>query len=121
MRRSNAYPSCRFRLAHRTPHEDPISPLQISKIIDQALVYQCACPAQVATTILELRDLYDYQVKCQSESSTDQAVHRAIAAATEETHARMEECLDQVLDIERWDRETLTMPAGLRKRPMKSI
>ena len=97
------------------------SPLQISKIIDQALVYQCACPAQVATTILELRDLHDYQLKCQSESATNLEVHRAIAQATEDTHARMEECLEQVLEIEGWDRETLTMPADLRKRPMKSI
>jgi hypothetical protein len=97
------------------------SSVQISKIIDQALVYQCACPAQVATTILEMRDLFDYQQKCQSDATADRAVHAAIARATEEAHARLEECLDEVLGIEGWDRETLTMPEGLKKRPAKSI
>ena len=97
------------------------SSMQIGTIIDQALVYQCACPAQVATTILELRDLYDYQLKCQSDADTDRRVHEAIARATGEVHARMEACLEEVLAIEGWDRETLSMPSALRKRPMKSI
>jgi hypothetical protein len=93
----------------------------ISRIIDQALVYQCACPAQLATTLLELRDLYDYQMKCREDDDTDGRVHDAIAAATAEAHERMERCLDHVLEIEGWDRKTLTMPAGLRKRPTKSL
>ena len=97
------------------------SAIEISRIIDQALVYQCACPAQVATTLLELRDLYDYQSKCISDSDTNRAVHSAIAAATEEVHARMEQCLDEVLGLEGWDRVTLDMPAQLRKKPTKSI
>lgn len=95
--------------------------MQISKIVDQALIYQCACPAQVATTLLELRDLYDYQQMCRNADEADRAVHDAIAAATEEVHARMEACLDEVLALEGWDRETLAMPAGLRKKPTKSI
>ncbi len=95
--------------------------MQISKIVDQALIYQCACPAQVATTLLELRDLYDYQQMCRNATETDRAVHEAIAAATEEVHARMEACLDEVLALEGWDRETLAMPANLRKKPTKSI
>ena len=94
---------------------------EISRIIDQALVYQCACPAQVATTLLELRDLYDYQVKCRESDDGNSRVHDAIAAATEEAHARMERCLDEVLQIEGWDRKTLTMPAALRKKPTKSL
>ena len=97
------------------------SAVQISKIIDQALVYQCACPAQVATTILELRDLYDYQVKCRESTETDRRVHEAIARATLETHAIMERCLDHVLALEGWDRESLVMPAALQKRPTKSF
>jgi hypothetical protein len=97
------------------------SPVQISKIIDQALVYQCACPAQVATTLLELRDLYDYQLKCQADDTSARAVHEAIARATAEVHERMEACLDEVLGIEGWDRDTLTMPESLRKRPAKSL
>jgi hypothetical protein len=95
---------------------------QISRIIDQALVFQCACPAQLATTILELRDLFDYQLKCRDgRDGTGGRVHDAIAQATLDAHGRMEDCLDEVLALEGWDRATLTMPAGLRKRPVKSI
>ncbi len=97
------------------------SVVEVSKIIDQALIYQCACPAQVATTILELRDLFDYQLMCQGEADSDQAVHQAIALATEDAHARMEACLDQILGIEGWDRDTLTMPQTLRERITKSL
>jgi len=93
----------------------------ISRIIDQALVYQCACPAQIATTLLELRDLFDYQVKCGDTDDTNRRVHEAIARATAEAHTRMERCLDEVLDIEGWDRNTLTMPEALRARPTKSL
>jgi hypothetical protein len=93
----------------------------ISRIIDQALVYQCACPAQIATTLLELRDLFDYQVKCADSDDTNRRVHEAIARATVEAHARMERCLDEVLEIEGWDRATLTMPEALRSRPTKSL
>ena len=93
----------------------------ISRIIDQALVYQCACPAQIATTLLELRDLFDYQVKCGDGDDTNRRVHEAIARATAEAHTRMERCLDEVLDIEGWDRNTLTMPEALRARPTKSL
>ncbi len=95
--------------------------MQIGTIIDQALVYQCACPAQVATTLLELRDLHDSQMKCRSDADTDPRVHDEIARATEEVHARMEDCLEKVLALEGWDRATLTMPADLRKRPVKSL
>ena len=97
------------------------SATQLSKIIDQALVYQCACPAQVATTLLELRDLYDYQAKCRESTETDKRVHEAIARSTAECHAVMERCLEQVLVIEGWERETLTMPLALQKRPTKSF
>jgi len=47
----------------------------IIRIIDQALVYQCACPAQIATTLLELRDLFDYQQKCADTDDTNRRVH----------------------------------------------
>jgi len=101
--------------------ESRYSAEDISRIIDQALVYQCACPAQIATTLLELRDLFDYQVKCADSDDTNRRVHEAIARATVEAHARMELCLDEVLEIEGWDRETLTMPEALRSRPTKSL
>jgi len=101
--------------------ESRYSAEDISRIIDQALVYQCACPAQIATTLLELRDLFDYQVKCGDGDDTNRRVHEAIARATAEAHTRMERCLDEVLDIEGWDRNTLTMPEALRARPTKSL
>lgn len=84
-------------------------------------MYQCACPAQVATTILELRDLHDYQLRCEAIPETDRNVHAAIARAAEEVHARMERCLVEVLEIEGWDRASLTMPESLRKKPTKSL
>jgi hypothetical protein len=91
--------------------------LQISKIIDQALVYQCACPAQVCRAIFELRELYDYQMACVNDPLTDDLVHTTIARTAEKTHALMEECLTEVLRIEGWDLRTLTMPEALRKKP----
>lgn len=94
---------------------------QISKVIDQSLVYQCACPAQVCRTIFELRDLYDYQKNCANNSANDKAVHNTIADATEQAHAVMEQCLDKVLEIEGWDINTLVMPDSLRKKPAKAL
>ncbi len=94
--------------------------LQISKIIDQAMVYKCACPAQVCRTIFELRDLHEYQMSCMIDVPSDERVHATIAKTTEKTHAMMEECLTEVLQIEGWDLSTLTMPESLRKKPVKS-
>ncbi len=62
---------------------------QISKVIDQALIYQCACPAQVCKAIFELRELYDYQINCASDSKNNALVHKTIAAATEASHEIM--------------------------------
>ena len=59
---------------------------QISKVIDQALVYQCACPAQVCRAIFELRELYEYQMNCANDSVNDQLVHNTIALSTEKAH-----------------------------------
>lgn len=93
----------------------------LSKIIDQALVYQCACPAQVCNALIELRELHDYQVRCMERSDVDRQVHEAIAAATVKAHDEMEACLKQVLELEGWDPSTLTMPTHLRKKPAKPI
>jgi hypothetical protein len=94
---------------------------QISKVIDQALLYQCACPAQVCRAIFELRELYEYQINCIDASVNDERVHRAIAEATEKSHALMEECLGKILEIEGWDQDTFTMPTSLRKKLAKAI
>src|SRR6476620_8141433 len=90
---------------------------QIIKVIDQSLVYQCACPAQVCRTIFELPDLYDYQKNCANNTDNDNAVHDAIADATEQAQAVMELCLDKVLEIEGGHITTLAMPNSLRKKP----
>ena len=88
---------------------------QLLKIIDEAMIYMCACPAQVAKQVRELRELYAYQHNCISRASPGlEGVHERIAEATRAAHAEMERCLDEVLDLEGWDRTTLAMPAGLR-------
>lgn len=89
---------------------------QISRVLDQALVYQCACPAQVCRTVFELRELYDYQKNCANDTANDRLVHEAIAGATARAHEAMEQCLAQVLQIEGWDPQTLTLPESLRRK-----
>ena len=101
--------------------KEQFNPAQISKVIDQALVYQCACPAQVCRAIFELRELYEYQIMCASDSANDDLVHKTIAAATEKSHEMMEECLQKILEIEGWDQSSFAMPEGLKKKPAKPI
>ena len=94
---------------------------QVSKVIDQALVYQCACPAQVCRAIFELRELHQYQVNCANDSVNDEVVHNTIALATEKAHQILEDCLARILEIEGWDMATLNMPEGLKKKAGKDI
>ncbi|MDD4963672.1 MAG: hypothetical protein PHI11_07120 [Gallionella sp.] len=90
---------------------------QLSHIIDQSLIYQCACPAQVAKHIIGLRDLHAYQKSCIEQVDTDTAVHQRIAADAARAHQALEECLHAVLLLEQWDLTTLTMPHNLQKTP----
>lgn len=99
--------------------KEQFNPAQISKVIDQALVYQCACPAQVCKSIFELRELYEYQINCANDSLNDKLVHETIAEATAKAHAVMEECLQKILEIEGWDTENLVMPELLKKKATK--
>lgn len=101
--------------------KEQFDPSQISRIIDQSLVYQCACPAQVCRAIFELRDLYRYQMECINDSDNDALVHRAIAEAAEKSHALMEACLTRVLEIEGWDPATLALPAQLKAKQRKAL
>lgn len=89
---------------------------ELEKIVDEATLYMCACPGQVASELFNLRDLIRYQRKCLENSDTAPVVHRTIAAAALQAHRLMEDCLAQVLELEGWDRETLVMPEGLRQR-----
>ena len=94
---------------------------QLEKIIDEGLIYMCACPAQVAQSIRSLREVYDYQQNCLTETKNDTKVHQEIAKAAQIAQSVMEDCMDKILDLDKWDRATLTMPAELRKRQAKEI
>ena len=94
---------------------------QLEKILDEAMIYMCACPAQVAEQLLQLRKLFDYQNSCISKGSLLADVHRRIADATRVAHAEMELCLDDVLKLAGWDPQTMEMPAGLRELRQQSI
>lgn len=101
--------------------KEQFNPSQISKVIDQALVYQCACPAQVCRAIFELRELYEYQMNCASDTVNDELVHKTIAQATEKAHELMEDCLHKILEIEGWDKKSLVMPESLKRKPVKTL
>lgn len=89
------------------------SPAQLQAIIEEGAIYMCACPAQLCQQMISLRDLYAYQEQCMARDANAE-VHDAIAAATRRAYAELEECLDRILTLEGWDRDTLKMPAGLR-------
>lgn len=89
---------------------------ELEKIVNEAMLYMCACPAQVAAQISHLRGLLRYQRNCQQTASGSAVqVHQTIVDATMLAHRQLEQCLDQVLQLEGWDRQTLEMPAGLRQ------
>ena len=92
------------------------SSTQLQLILDQAGIYMCACPAQLAAQMMELRTLHQYQMNCMSEMPDMADSHRTIADAVFRAHALLEEALDRVLDIEGWDKTSLMMPDGLRKK-----
>lgn len=90
--------------------------LELENLIEEAAIYMCACPGQVAVQLRSLRELYRYQSRCEVSPDNDPQVHRTIAESTLEAHRIMEDCLERVLAIEGWDRATLKMPEGLRRK-----
>lgn len=90
---------------------------QLEQVINEATIYVCACPAQVAEMLSKLRHLYDYQQNCIARERTDvnREVHNRIAQATVQAHSVMEACMQDILRIEGWDPETLKMPDHLRE------
>jgi len=94
---------------------------ELEHIVEQGLIYMCACPAQVAEAMRKLRELYRYQLRCQQNPDNNSTVHTAIAQSTVQAHAILQDCLDQVVLLEQWDRATLTMPENLRERQLKSM
>lgn len=95
--------------------QQKFSDLDLETIIEEAAIYMCACPGQVAAEIRGLRTLMRYQRACINKGKTLGAVHHTIEASADEAHAVMESCLERVLELEGWDRKTLKMPTGLRK------
>lgn len=93
---------------------------ELRTIIDQGTIYMCACPAQVAHTIQHIRQLYHYQMDCLTETLNDPSVHQLIAATASKVHADLEACMDKIIEIEKWDRQTLQMPENLRIKQLKA-
>lgn len=94
---------------------------ELEQIVEEATIYMCACPAQVAVQLRSLRELYRYQTDCERDPENDSAVHQAISEATLRAHSLMEDCMDRVLTLEGWNRATLRMPEGLRRKQIESL
>ena len=97
------------------------SDLQLEQILEEAMIYTCACPAQVAEQLLQLRKLFAYQNSCISKGSLMADVHRHISHSTLIAHKELEQCLNDVMVMEGWDFQTLTMPDNLRELRQKTI
>lgn len=93
---------------------------QINRVMSQSLDYECACPAQVCGAIVDLRDLYQYQKKCMRDTVNDLRVHESIAHATAQAHEILETCLKEVLGLEGWDPQTLSLPEALKLKAEKA-
>lgn len=96
--------------------ETQFSAAQLKRILDQSMIYMCACPAQICKQLSAVKNLYDYQSKCLNRTDTDRAVHQRIAESAMRAYADLEACLRDVLILEGWDMETLEMPACLQKK-----
>jgi hypothetical protein len=88
----------------------------LTHILEQSMLLNCVCPAQVCKAINEQRTLYAYQERCLNNNETDKAVHQRIAETLRATHAQLEQCLYDILSLERWDLETCDMPDELRDK-----
>ncbi len=89
---------------------------QLTYIRDQALIYQCACPAQVCVAIDTILKMHALQMQCLNATDTDRSVHERISATAEKCLAELELCLTEILQLEGWNMQTLKMPEYLKKR-----
>lgn len=96
--------------------ETMYSNAQLRRINLQSILYLCSCPSQVGMQIDSLRKLHEFQANCadRDRSALQRQVHERIAEAAVAAHRIMEDCLQDVLDMEGWDPVTLQMPEGLR-------
>jgi len=102
-------------------YEERFSDADLQKIVEEGLIYMCACPAQVAEAIRKIRELHRYQADCLNDPENDSEVHRTIAMSAARVHAEMQDCMEKILILEKWDRTTLTMPPHLRVRQAKFL
>ncbi|OYT93675.1 MAG: hypothetical protein CFE43_02865 [Burkholderiales bacterium PBB3] len=103
------------------PYEERFTDAELDTVIEQGMIYMCACPAQVADGLRKLRSLYRYQLRCLENPQNDRLVHTTIAASVIEAHETLQRCLDEVIVLEKWDRATLEMPPDLRQRQMQEL
>ena len=102
-------------------YEERFSDRELEQIISEGFIYMCACPAKVAEAVRAVRNLYRYQLTCLENPENDDRVHQAIAKSAITTHAQLQDCMDEILVIEKWDRATLKMPAELRVKQLKAV
>jgi hypothetical protein len=102
-------------------YEERYTGAELETVLEQAIIYMCACPAQVADSVRKLRELHRYQLRCIADPQNDKLVHTKISESTIQCHSIMQDCLDKIIEIEGWDRSTLEMPIGLRKRQLKEM
>lgn len=102
-------------------YEERFTDQELATVVEQGMIYMCACPAQVADALRKIRELHRYQMRCLENPSNDTLVHETIAQSAIRTHALLQDCLDEVIRLEKWDRSTLQMPEGLRARQMREL
>ena len=102
-------------------YQERFSDNDLAKIVNEGMVSMCACPAQVAASLRTLRNLYLYQMNCLEQPGNESLVHTTIAQAAIVTHSLLEDCMEKILEIEKWDRASLQMPPNLRKRQIEEI
>jgi uncharacterized protein YcgI (DUF1989 family) len=102
-------------------YEEVFSDAEIGTVLEQAMIYMCACPAQVAATLRTVRELHRYQQRCMASPKADKTVHLEIEKAAAAAHAVLQDCLLKIIDLEGWDRNTLQMPDGLREYQLREI
>lgn len=92
---------------------------QLGKILEQAMLYQCACPAQVTRLLTEIDLLRRYQQSCLEQTHTDAVVHQRIYDTLQAITPAVEDCLETILREEGWDMERLEMPEALQQQLLK--
>lgn len=103
------------------PYEEVFTDAEIGKVIEQAMIYMCACPAQVAASLRTVRELHRYQDRCMQTPDVDKVVHQEIEKAATQAHNLLQDCLLKIMKLEGWDRSTLEMPDGLRALQLREL